>query len=272
MATVQLNDVNIYYESHGSGFPLVLVYGLGGKTGMWAGQIDAFAPPYRFIVWDPRGHGKSESPPHWKQYGLQIAAEDLHGLLNHLGIEQAYVGGLSMGGGIAACFAVAHPERVRALLIMDSNSASGLPMAAAMRTMRHKTIELAETCGMEAVADYMLETNPNLRIQADASPAARQRLRRMFLDLHPTGYANTVRAMLEETFPTEQLATLTMPTLVLVGEEDPALEAARLTHRMIPGSQFVIVPKAGHTSNLDCPEAFNASVLAFLRQQEASPA
>ena len=97
MATVQLNDVNIYYESHGSGFPLVFVYGLGGNTGMWAGQIDAFAPHYRFIVWDPRGHGKSESPPHWKQYGMQIAAEDLHGLLNHLGIEQAYVGGLSMG-------------------------------------------------------------------------------------------------------------------------------------------------------------------------------
>src|SRR6266568_6877014 len=60
MATVRINDVNIYYESHGSGFPLVFVYGLGGNTGMWAGQIDAFAPHYRFIVWDPRGHGKSE--------------------------------------------------------------------------------------------------------------------------------------------------------------------------------------------------------------------
>jgi pimeloyl-ACP methyl ester carboxylesterase len=134
---------------------------------MWAGQIDAFAPHYRFIIWDPRGHGKSESPPHWEQYGLHISAEDLHGLLNHLSIEQAYVGRLSMGGGIAARFAVAHPERVRALLIMDSNSASGLPMAAAMRAMRQKTIELAETRGMEAVADYMLETNPNLTTQAD---------------------------------------------------------------------------------------------------------
>ena len=82
---------------------------------MWAGQIDAFSKDYRFIVWDPRGHGKSESPPHRKQYGLRISAEDLYGLMNHLGIEKAYVGGLSMGGGIATRFAMAYPERVAAL-------------------------------------------------------------------------------------------------------------------------------------------------------------
>ncbi len=264
MPSVRINDVSIYYESHGSGFPLVFAYGLGGNTGMWAGQIDAFAQHYRFIVWDPRGHGKSESPPHREQYSQQISAEDLYGLLDHLRIEKAYVGGLSMGGGIAARFALAHPERVAALLIIDSASASGLPASPLMRAMRQKTIELAETKGMNAVADYVIEANPNLRTQAEASPEARQRLRRMFLDLNPTGYANTIRAQLEKTLPTEQLSTLTMPTLVLVGEKDPALEAARLTHEKIPGSQLVILPKAGHLSNLDCPEAFNSSVLAFL--------
>ena len=236
---------------------------------MWAGQIDTFAQNYRFIIWDPRGHGKSESPPHREQYGQQISAADLYELLNFLGIEKAYVGGLSMGGGIATRFAVAHPERVAALLIIDSASASGLPMSAAMRAMRQKTIELAETQGMEAVADYAIETNPNLRTQAAGSPEARQRLRRMFLDLHPTGYANTIRTLIEGAFPTEQLSTLTMPTLVLVGEEDPALEAARLTHDKIPGSQLVILPNAGHLSNLDCPEAFNNSVLVFLRSLES---
>jgi 3-oxoadipate enol-lactonase len=265
------NNSNIYYESHGNGFPLVFAYGLGGNTGMWAGQIDAFAQHYRFINWDPRGHGQSESPPHREQYGQQISAEDLDRLLNHLGIEKAYVGGLSMGGGIAARFAVAHPERVAALLIIDSTSALGLPMSAAMRAMRQKTIELAETQGMEAVADYAIETNPNLRTQAEVSSEARQRLRRMFLDLHPTGYAHTIRSLLEEPFPTEQLSTLTMPTLVLVGEEDPSLEAARVTHHKLPGSQLVILPKAGHLSNLDDPEAFNRSVLAFLRSLESSP-
>lgn len=272
MPIARINDVNIHYESHGSGFPLVFVYGLGGNTGMWAGQIDAFAPHYRFITWDPRGHGKSDSPPHWKQYGLKIAAQDLNGLLDHLGIEQAFVGGLSMGGGIAATYAVAHPERVRALLIMDSNSASGLGQKPAMRAMREKSIELAETLGMQAVADYVIEANPNLKIQAAASPEARRDMCQMYLDLNPVGYANTIRTMLEEIFPTEKLATLKMPTLVLAGETDPSLDAARLTHSMIPGAEFVMLPDAGHTSNLDNPQAFNASVLAFLRQHEVPAA
>jgi 3-oxoadipate enol-lactonase len=171
-----------------------------------------------------------------------------------------------MGGGITARFALSYPKRVAALLIIDSASASGLPMSAAMRAMREKTIELAETQGMEAVADYVITANPNLRTQAEATPEARQRLRQMFLDLNPTGYAHTIRALTSETFPTEQLSTLTMPTLVLVGDEDPALEAAKMTHQKIRGSRLVILPQAGHLSNLDAPQAFNASVLDFLRR------
>jgi pimeloyl-ACP methyl ester carboxylesterase len=266
MPRAYINGVHLHYESYGSGFPLVLAYGLGGNTGMWAGQVEALARHYRLILWDPRGHGQSDSPPQHEQYGLQISAEDLRGLLDHLGIDSAYVGGQSMGGGIAAHFSVTDPDRVAALLIIDSASASGLPMSAAMRAMREKTIELAETQGMAAVADYVITANPNLRTQAEASPAARQRLRQMFLDLNPMGYAHTIRALLEETFPTERLSTLTMPTLVLVGDQDPALDAARWTHQQIPGSQLVILSQAGHLSNLDAPEAFNASVLTFLRE------
>jgi 3-oxoadipate enol-lactonase len=266
---IQINRVHLYFESYGSGFPLVLAYGLGGNTGMWAGQIEAFSRQYRLILWDPRGHGQSDSPPQPEQYGLQTSAEDLRGLLDHLGIERAYVGGQSMGGGIAARFALTYPNRVAALLLIDSASASGLPMSAAMRAMREKTIELAETQGMAAVADYVITANPNLRTQAEASPAPRQRLRRMFLDLNPTGYAHTIRALLTETFPTERLSTLTTPTLVLVGDQDPALEAARLTHQQVSGSHLVILPRAGHLSNLDDPEAFNTSVLTFLRQVAA---
>jgi 3-oxoadipate enol-lactonase len=266
MPRAHINGVHLHYESYGSGFPLVLAYGLGGNTGMWAGQIEAFARHYRLILWDPRGHGQSDSPPRPDQYGVQISAEDLCGLLDQLGIELAYVGGQSMGGGIAARFALAYPERVAALLIIDSASASGLPMAAAMRAMREKTIELAETRGMEAVADYVITANPNLRTQAGASPEARQRLRQMFLELNPTGYAHTIRSLLAETFPAERLSTLTMPTLVLVGDEDPALEAAKVPHQKIRGCQLVVLPQAGHLSNLDAPEAFNRSVLAFLHQ------
>ena len=268
MPHASINGISIYYESHGSGFPLVFAYGLGGNTGEWSGQVPAFSQRYRFIVWDPRGHGKSESPPHADQYGMQTSAEDLHGLLDHLGIERAYVGGLSMGGGIAARFAVAYPERVAGLLIIDSASASGLPTPPTMRAMREKSIQLAETQGMEAVADYCIEANPNLAMEAKAGHEGLERVRDRYRALNPTGYAHTIRAMLQPDFPTEKLTEITAPTLVLAGDQDPALEAARLTHSKIPGAELVVIPNAGHLSNLDQPEEFNRCVLEFLQKVE----
>ena len=92
MPRYPINGIHLYYENHDRGVPLVLAYGLGGNTRMWAGQIDAFAAHYRLILWDPRGHGQSDSPPHPDQYGMEISVQDLRGLLDDLGIERAYVG------------------------------------------------------------------------------------------------------------------------------------------------------------------------------------
>ena len=270
MPHARFNGANIYYESHGSGFPLVLAYGLGGNTGEWAGQIPAFSQRYRVIVWDPRGHGKSDSPPSPEQYSMQISADDLHGLMDHLGIERAYVGGLSMGAGISTRYALAHPERVAALLIIDSASASGLPAPPNIRAMREKTIELCETQGMEAVADYCIDANPNLATQAAAGPEARQGLREMYLGLNPVGYANTIRAMLNADVTLDRLPSIKAPTLFLMGELDPAVDAAREAHARIAGAEWVILPKAGHLSNLDEPELFNQRVLEFLAKVEAA--
>ena len=104
MPNASINGVSIHHEIHGSGFPLVLAYGLGGSTNQWAPQVEAFSQRFQLIIWDPRGHGKSESPPLQSQYGMQTSADDLYELLNHLAIDRAYVGGLSMGAGIAVRF------------------------------------------------------------------------------------------------------------------------------------------------------------------------
>jgi hypothetical protein len=74
-----INGVHLHYESYGNGFPLVLAYGLGGNTGLWAGQLEAFSRHYQVILWDPCGHGQSDSPPQREQYSLQTSAEDLRG-------------------------------------------------------------------------------------------------------------------------------------------------------------------------------------------------
>lgn len=270
MPRVQIDGTGIYYESHGTGFPLVLTYCLGGNTSMWADQIPTFAKHYRCIVWDPRGHGGSESPPRPEQYGVQRSADDLLGLLDHLQIERAYVGGLSMGGGIAARFTVAYPERVEALMILDSNTASGVPLTRERREVREKTIALCEVGEMDAVADYFLQVNASYHLVGGDSPAARERLHQMIRALNPVGFANTMRAMMQTDFPTERLAQITAPTLVLAGEQDPALEAVKLTHQTIPGATLKTIAGAGHLSNLDQPYAFERHILDFLHDVSRS--
>ena len=272
MPTAPINGVNIHYESHGGGFPLVLTSGLGGNTGNWAGQVPAFSQHYRFIAWDPRGHGGSDSPPHREQYGIQVSAQDLGALLDHLEIERAYVGGLSMGGAIAVRFTLDYPQRVAALLIMDSASASGLPLPPDAQAMLQHVIELAESQGMEAVADYSIQADPDLKTRAAARPESLATLRQGFLSLDPGGYANTIRSLMEPDFSTERLSEIAVPTLVLAGEGDPAQEAAHLTQSKISGSRYEVIPGAGHLSNLDEPEEFNSRVLEFLRSVDAPKA
>ena len=269
MPKESINHTRIYYESHGKGFPLVLSYGLGGTTRQWAPQVPALARDYRLILWDPRGHGQSDSPRDESAYGMDVSAADLLGLVDRLDLSRAYVGGLSMGGGIATRFTLAHPERVAALLIIDSASASGVPFSPETVAMRERTIELALNEGMEAVARHSMDDNPNISWRAERDPEAAKGIMNMYLALDPVGYAHSVRALLDAASITDRLQEIRVPTLVLVGAEDPALPAARLTHEKIPGSKLVVIPDAGHLSNLDQPDAFNREVSAFLSEVDA---
>ncbi len=268
MPTALVNGLNLYYESHGSGFPLVFAYGLGGNTTEWEPQIPVFSKDYRFIVWDPRGHGRSDAPPNKEDYTLDIFASDLAGLLDHLAIQESYIGGLSMGAGVAARFALAHPQRVAGLLIFDSGSASGLPVTPEARRMREDIIRLAETQGMDAVAEHSMRSNPNISRTAESGPAARQRILDMYRALSAHGYAHSTRMILNSEFDGAILGTINSPTLVLAGDEDSALASCRYIHQQISGSEMVVIPSAGHLSNLDQPQAFNNAVLSFLRKAD----
>ena len=264
MPTAKINGINIYYESHGTGFPLVLAYGIGGNTTEWEPQIPVFSRSYRFIVWDPRGHAQSESPPNADQYTQEVFAQDLEGLLDHLRIDRAYVGGLSMGGGIATRFAILHPERVAALLIFDSFSSSGLETPSETRQMREEIIRLTETEGMSAVAEFAMKNNPNISQTASLGNEQENRVRQMYLALDPVGYAHSTRMILNAVFSASLLEGIEVPTLVMAGQEDGALPACRFIHEKIKGSKLVVIPEAGHLSNLDQPVAFNHAVLEYL--------
>ena len=151
------DGVRIYYESHGTGDPLLLAYGIGGNAGMWQPNIQALSARHRLILWEPRGHARSESPTDPTKVTFGHWVLDLRDLMSHLGLVHAVVGGLSLGGGIATRFTLAHPERVRALVVVDSSSAAGLPLSVENLVMRAKSIEVTLKGGMDAMAEFAIE-------------------------------------------------------------------------------------------------------------------
>ena len=269
MPKVTINGVGINYESDGEGFPLVLCYCRGGNATMWDPQVEAFSRNYRFIRFEPRGHGRSDAPEDPSAYGLDTSVEDLLGLLDHLGIEKAYVGGLSMGGGITTRFTLLHQDRVAGLIVIDSGSASGHAHAEEVRTRTIRVRELAFTEGMEAVGRYSIREVDSFVGRAARGPEAVEGIMEMFRALTPHGYTFSIEALDQAPVFDDRLCEIKAPTLCIAGDEDPALEDVKFVHSRIEGSEMVVVPGAGHFVNLDQTEIFNREILAFLAKVDA---
>ncbi|MCH8200107.1 MAG: alpha/beta fold hydrolase, partial [Chloroflexi bacterium] len=120
MPYVERGGVNIYYEAHGQGLPVLLSHGYAATSRMWEGQVTALADRYRLIVWDMRGHGESDSPDAQDAYSEEATVEDMAAILNAEGVDRAVIGGLSLGGYMSLAFYLKHRERVRALMLFDT--------------------------------------------------------------------------------------------------------------------------------------------------------
>jgi pimeloyl-ACP methyl ester carboxylesterase len=259
------DGVRIYFEEYGRGEPILLAYGIGGNADMWEPNIEDLSAGHRLVLWEPRGHARSDSPEDPQKVTFAHWVWDLHDLMDHLGLERAIVGGLSLGGGIATRFTLAHPERVRALLIIDSSSASGLPLGVDNIVMRAKSIEVTLTGGMDAMAEFAIESNPNVAGRIKLDPSARKEIFDYYRKLKPVGYANALRALLQMDYITDHLDEITVPTLLVCGNEDPSLGPMREIQRRVAHSKFALLAPAGHFANRDQPEAFNRAVLEFLK-------
>lgn len=259
------DGVRIYFEEHGRGEPVLLAYGIGGNAGMWEPNIETLSAHHRLILWEPRGHARSDSPHDPRQVTFAHWTWDLHDLMDHLKIERGIVGGLSLGGGIATRFTLAHPHRVRALLIIDSSSASGLPLGVDNIVMRAKSIEVTLAGGMDAMAEFAIASNPNVTGRIKLDPSARKEIFDYYRMLTPIGYANALRALLQMDYITDRLGEIKVPTLLVCGDEDPSLGPMREIQKRIPQSIFALLSPAGHFGNRDQPEAFNRAVSGFLK-------
>src|SRR5215831_19273661 len=120
MATLKRDGVNLYYEVHGEGPVILLTHGYSATAQMWKGQIAALSKKHKLVTWDMRGHGQSDYPADQNEYSEEKTVADIAALLDAVGAKQAIIGGLSLGGYMSLAFYRAHPERVRALLIIDT--------------------------------------------------------------------------------------------------------------------------------------------------------
>ena len=269
MPYVRTDDrVRSYYEEHGAGTPLVLAYGIGGNVKMWDVNVPGLARRHRLVLWEPRGHARSDSPEDPAKYSFRRWALDLKAVLDHLGLRRAHVGGLSLGAGIATRFALAFPGRVRSLVVTNSSSASGLPLSWHNLVMRARSIEITLTQGMDAMAEFAMAENPNVSERLALDPGAKAEFYEEYRQLAPIGYANALRALLAMDHITDQLPRLRMPVLLIGGDRDPSLGPMKVIHRKIRGSKLVVLSPASHFANRDQPDAWNRLVLDFLARVE----
>ena len=266
MAIAELkNGISIYYEETGEGFPLILAHELAGSHESWRAQVRYFSRRYRVIAYNARGYPPSDVPSRADNYSQQQVVEDLHHFLNALGIAQAHVAGLSMGGNMALFFALRYPQMVKSIVLAGAGTGSTDPDA-----FRRQSIEYAqmlETDGNAGLKDYL--TGPTrIRFQ-QKDPQGWAEFAELFSQHSAQGKANTLRgyqARRPSIFTLDdQLRALEAPTLIILGDEDdPCLEPAVYMRRRIPRSGLVVLPQTGHACNLEEPDLFNRAVMDFL--------
>lgn len=260
-----LNGGNVYYMETGvpTGVPVVFLHGFPFSLDMWKSQLElASGAGFRAIAYDIRGHGQSDVGD--GQYTIEGHVDDLIALLDHLHIGRAILVGLSMGGYITLRALQRNPDRVLAAALCDTRSGSDSDEA---RVKRAVSLSQVKKTGSAAFADGFVKA-----VFAEGTfktnPAAVEFIRNIIAHTPPLSIAGTLLALAARTDTTSALASITVPTLILVGEKDVTTPVAdsRLLHEKIPGSELHIVPDAAHMSNLENTAFFNEKLIAFLKR------
>jgi pimeloyl-ACP methyl ester carboxylesterase len=250
MPMLDRDGVGIHYEVAGDGPALILTHGYSATGEMWAGQIAPLAKHFKVVTWDMRGHGRSDYPQDPAAYSEAATVADMAALLDAVGAKDAVVGGLSLGGYMSLAFHATHPERTRALLIIDTGP--GYKNDQARDGWNESAIRRAERFEADGLPD-------------PAKVGAEVRLAR---HRDATGLARAARGMLTQKNARviESLPAIKVPAIVIVGADDtPFLAASDYMAAKIPGAKKAVIAGAGHSANIDQPEAFNAALLNFLR-------
>ncbi|MCC6336381.1 MAG: alpha/beta fold hydrolase [Myxococcales bacterium] len=246
------------YEERGAGRPVLLLHGFPFTSESFWPQLGAPPSGFRLIVPDHRGFGMSEPAP--GPATMEALAEDALALLDALGVPQAVVGGVSMGGYVAIALTRRDPGRVKALVLMDTQSSADDEAGKARREAVAKEVEES---GVSPVVEALL---PKLMAPA-VDPTVRARVEKMMRAQSPAAVAAASRGMATRADGKDILSRFGGPCLVVVGEQDLITppEKARAMASLMPQAQVAVIPGAGHLANLEAPEALSRVLAPFLQ-------
>ena len=272
MPQVRLDGINLYYEERGEGTPIVFVHEFAGDSASWHLQMRHFARHYRCIAYNARGYPPSEVPADVTSYSQDRAVSDLLGVMDGLGIDRAHIVGLSMGGYAVLHFGIRHPERALSLVVAGAGFGSSPADREAYVRDTEATADRFLRDGMQVMSEVYTR-GPGRQPFIDKDPLGWEELRDQFASQSALGHALTLRGV-QLARPTifeleAGMSTLTVPTLIVVGDEDePCLEPALFMKRHVRSSGLVVLPRTGHTINLEEPAAFNSAIEDFLATVE----
>lgn len=262
MARIRTGELSVAYDDVGSGPPLVLVHGGLGNRAMWAPQVRALSATYRCIAYDLRGHGETEGGGEVEAYTPALLRDDLLALADALGLGRFALVGLSVGGLVAQEVAIAAPERLTAVVMADTWVVTGgsereRQAGRAIGPVVEGALRLFGTGPLAYVA---------ARGMGDRDEEARELVRAATAGTPPEAAIRVWRGLAGHD-TRARLPRITAPTLVLAGARDRNLAQARLLATLVEEAELVVLPDAGHITNLHQPARFTAAVADFLSRR-----
>jgi pimeloyl-ACP methyl ester carboxylesterase len=265
--------VGLHYEEAGEGTPVLFVHEFAGDHRSWEGQVRALARRHRCVTFAARGYPPSDVPTDPATYSQDLAVADALAVLDHLGIERAHVVGLSMGAFCTLHLGLRHPDRTASLVVAGCGYGAHPDAREGFRAESAAVAQAFEEQGAAGIAPTYGAGPARVQFQ-NKDRRGWEEFVRMLAEHSSVGSALTMRGVQRERPSlydlTGELAALEVPTLLLVGDEDEGcLEANLMLKRTIPSAGLVVLPRTGHTSNLEEPELFNRFVGDFLAAVDA---
>ena len=267
------DGVKLYFEETGSGTPIIFVHEFAGDHRAWETQMRHFGQRYRAITYAARGYPPSDVPDDVAKYSQARAADDIAAVLTHLGIAKAHVVGLSMGGFATLHFGFLHADRALSLVVAGCGYGAEKGQRDNFRAEVDAVAAFLDEQGIEAFAAKYAYGPTRVQFE-NKDPRGFAEFRQQLAEHSALGARNTQLGVQKER-PSlydleEQMKALTVPTLVLTGDEDwPCLQPALLMKQMIPTAALSVMPNCGHTINIEDPDQFNRLVGEFIVQVDS---